>query len=127
MLLWYDTVMKLLTNIFYSTLLVFLSFPSVTFAACGSSGGFSNPLQNICSIADFTKAVLEALVFILFPLAVVFVVYSGFLFIAAQGNSEKLARAKTNFIWTLIGVALLLGAWALSVLIQGTIDPILGK
>ena len=85
-----------------------------------------NPLRDgLSSVAGFAEALLRAAVFILFPIAVVFIVYSGFLFIFAQGNSEDLSKAKRNFFWTIIGVALLLGAWALAMLIQGTIDPIL--
>ena len=90
--------------------------------------GFQNPLSgNLSSISGFVAAFLKAIVFIMFPIAVVFVVYSGFLFVAAQGNPEDLAKAKRNFFWTIIGVGLLLGAWALAELIKGTIDPILGR
>ena len=89
-------------------------------------GALQNPLDGgLNSIASFTAAFLRAVVFILFPIAVVFIVYSGFLFISAQGKPEDLATAKRNFLWTVIGVALLLGAWALAVLIENTIEPIL--
>lgn len=108
-------------GIVFSVALAALSLPVVVFAE------FSNPLKSsLSTVAGFTEAFLKAAVFIMFPIAVVFVVYSGFLFVSAQGNSEELAKAKRNFFWTIIGVALLLGAWALAVLIKGTIDPILG-
>lgn len=120
--LWYHFGMKHIHTAFYTITATALMLPSTTFAA------FNNPLQsNLSTVAGFTEAFLRAVVYILFPIAVVFIVYSGFLFVSAQGNSEELAKAKRNFYWTVIGVGLLLGAWALAVLIKGTIDPILGR
>ena len=105
----------------FSMAVVLLTIPQSVFAE------FSNPLRpGLDSIAGFTSAALKAATYILFPVAVVFMVYSGFLFITAQGNSEKLSKAKMNFFWTVVGIALLLGAWALSELIRGTIEPLLG-
>lgn len=114
--------MKKIQTLFYTCAATLLTVPMIVSAA------FENPLKsNLNTVAGFTEAFLRAVVYILFPIAVVFVVYSGFLFISAQGNSDDLAKAKRNFFWTVIGVGLLLGAWALAVLIKGTIDPILGR
>lgn len=114
--------MKLLRSMYVHAALSVALLPTVVFAE------FSNPLKpGLSTVAGFTEAFLRAVVFILFPIAVVFVVYSGFLFIAAQGKPDDLANAKRNFFWTVVGVGLLLGAWALAALIKGTIDPILGR
>ncbi len=105
-----------------------LSVPGVVSAACSRGGGkgFQNPLCNgLDTVAGFTEAFLNVVTQILFPVAVLFIVYSGFLFVMARGNSDKLGEAKSNFLWVVIGVALLLGAFALATLIKGTIDPIL--
>ncbi|MBL4644804.1 MAG: hypothetical protein JKX80_02975 [Candidatus Pacebacteria bacterium] len=113
--------MKHLRGIFFAIAVFGLTTPVIVFAE------FQNPLKReLDSVAGFTAAFLKAVIFIVFPIAVVFVVYSGFLFVTAQGNPEGLATAKRNFLWTIIGVGLLLGAWALALLIKGTIDPILG-
>ena len=113
--------MNYLKSVFFSIAFLGATLPAVVF---GQS--FNNPLKSdLSSVAGFTEAFLKAVVYILFPIAVVFVVYSGFLFVVAQGNPEGLKKAKTNFLWTIIGVALLLGAVALAALIKGTIDPIL--
>ena len=111
--------MRKLQHIAWCALAYALAVPAFVYA-------IDNPLRdNLSSVAGFVEALLRAALFILFPIAVVFIVYSGFLFITAQGNGEKLTQAKNNFFWTIIGVALLLGAWALAMLIQSTIDPIL--
>lgn len=118
--MWYHIRMKQVRQFVFSVAAAGLLTPVVVFAQ------FKNPLKSgLSTVAGFTEAFLQAVVFIMFPIAVVFVVYSGFLFIAAQGNSDELAKAKRNFFWTIVGVGLLLGAWALAKLIQGTIDPIL--
>jgi len=88
--------------------------------------GLQNPLEGggITSMATFVEKFLKAVVYVGFPIAVLFVVYSGFLFVFAQGNSSDLEKAKKNFWWTIIGVGLFLGAWALATLIRGTVDQL---
>ena len=95
--------------------------PTLLFAA-----GLENPLAGggITSIATFVEKFLKAVVYVGFPIAVLFIVYSGFLFVLAQGNSGELEKAKKNFMWTVIGVGLFLGAWALAELIRGTINQL---
>jgi len=131
--------MNSLKGIIFSIALFGLSMPMFVFAAygnggrsggasvgCNTSGGFNNPLKcNISSVSGFTEAFIKAALYIVFPIAVLFIIYSGFLFITAQGNPEGLKKAKSNFLWTIVGVTLLLGALALAALIKGTIDPIL--
>ncbi len=87
---------------------------------------FENPLRsNITSVSGFVEAILQAATYILFPIGVLFVVYAGFMFIKAQGKPEDLKTAKFNIVWVLIGLALILGAVALSTIIKGTINQLL--
>ena len=58
------------------------------------------------------------------PVCVFFMVYAGFLFVSARGNEEAITKAKKTFLYTVIGVALLLGSWALAKAIQGTVNQI---
>ena len=51
-------------------------------------------------------------------------VYSGFLFVSAQGNPEKLATARKAIMWTIIGAVVVLGASVLASAIEGTVDNI---
>ena len=44
----------------------------------------------------------------------------------AQGNETKLEKAKTTFLWTVIGAAVLLGSWAIAQVIQTTINQLRG-
>ncbi len=44
------------------------------------------------------------------PVVTFFFILSGFLFVTAQGNAEKLKKARLVFIWTLVGTAIIVGA-----------------
>lgn len=54
------------------------------------------------------------------PVAVVFLVYVGFKFVAAQGNAEKIKEARRNLLNTIIGIAIFLGAWTIATVIANT-------
>lgn len=79
-----------------------------------------NPI-NINNVNDFIKVILEGVIKIGIPVVAVAFVYSGFLFVSAMGNPEKLKTAKNAFIYTLIGAAILLGSWALAQLVSDTV------
>ena len=55
------------------------------------------------------------------PVIAIFIVYSGFLFVKAQGNDSKLSEAKQTLLWTMIGAAIVLGATVISGVINTTI------
>jgi hypothetical protein len=87
--------------------------------------GIKNPLGNdIDSIPKFIQTILGFVLLIGVPIIVLAIIYAGFLFVTAQGNSEKLTMAKTTLLYTLIGAALLLGSFVIANAIQGTVDEI---
>lgn len=58
-------------------------------------------------------------------LALFFLIYAGFLYVTAAGNETKVKAAHTTFITTLIGVAIIIGAKAISALLEGTVTNII--
>ena len=48
------------------------------------------------------------------------IIWVGFMFVAAQGNSEKISKARTALLWTIIGGLILIGAQAIALLVQAT-------
>ena len=87
--------------------------------------GLQNPLNsNFSSVPAFIAGALKALAMIALPIITLFLVISGFLFITAQGNQQKLDTAKKNFYFVIIGALLILGAWILATLIAGTISQL---
>jgi hypothetical protein len=87
-----------------------------------------NPLQaaGIENIPQFVEAILNIALKIGVPLIALAIIYSGFLFVAAQGNPDKLKKARQAFLWTMVGAAILLAAVAIAQAIGGTIDQLRG-
>ncbi len=84
-----------------------------------------NPLgDKLTDLPSFMEALLDIVLKIGVPIVALAIIYTGFLFVSAQGNSEKLTTAKKALMYTLIGAALLLGAWMLANAIVGTVDQI---
>ena len=65
---------------------------------------------------------------IIFPiggiLAVLAFIYSGFLYVSAQGNTTKIQDAHRALLYTAIGTAVLLGARVISLVISNTVDQL---
>lgn len=95
------------------------------FIAMAQNKGLQNPLDDsISSIPLLIAAILKVVVMVALPIITLFIVYSGFKFIAAQGNSAKLEEAKKNFLYVIIGAILILGAWVIATLIGGTVSQL---
>ena len=85
-----------------------------------NAGGFPNPLR-VDSLEALLTAVLNIIIYMSFPIIVLMIVYTGFLFISAQGNPQKIEAARKALIWTVIGGLIVLGAKALAVGIEATV------
>jgi hypothetical protein len=112
--------------------IVFSIFVSISFAADGGAAGsiniktgIENPLgDDLNDIPSFITAIINIVLVVGVPIVTLAIIYSGFLFVSAQGSAEKLKKAKDALIATLIGAALLLGAFILAEAIKGTVDDI---
>lgn len=94
-----------------------------TIDTCDPALTLCNPIK-VSTFADFIATVLNIVFVVGVPIVAFFLIYSGFLFVIARGNEEALATAKRNFLFTVIGAALLLGAWVLANAIAGTVDAL---
>lgn len=98
-------------------LLIFtLTVPALSFA----DDKIINPI-NATNINDLIKTILQGVLKIGLPIITLAIVYCGFLFVVAQGNTEKLGEAKRALMYTLIGAAILMGSWAIAQLITNTV------
>ncbi len=98
--------------------LSFLSLPAI------SSAQIINPLGNTTNIPDLVNLVLGYVVQVGAVIAILAFIYSGFLFVKAKGNEKELGEAKTVFVNTVIGVALLLGAKLIASIVVNTISSL---
>ncbi|KKU75486.1 MAG: hypothetical protein A3G60_01010 [Candidatus Ryanbacteria bacterium RIFCSPLOWO2_12_FULL_47_9c] len=89
---------------------VLLASTSNAFAQDRSFGPFTNSKEFrdlLVKLANFiSKFGLSLVAF--------FLVLSGFKFISAQGNVQKLESAKKMFYWTVVGAILVVGAGAIA-------------
>jgi len=84
-----------------------------------------NPLgPKITDIPSFIRELINVVLVVGIPIVALFIIYTGFLFVTAQGNPEKLTKAKSALLYTLIGAALLLGAFVIAQAIGSTVDNI---
>ena len=80
----------------------------------------TNPIK-ANTINDFIKQILVGVLKIGIPIIALAIIYSGFLFVSARGNSKELETAKKALMYSLIGAAILLGSWAIAQIISETI------
>ncbi len=111
--------MRLIRISFINILIFTIFFPFLVKAEI-----VGNPLK-ADSMEDLLKLIIDAAIVILMPLVILAIIYSGFMFLLAQGNEEKLKKAKLNFVWVFIGVAVLLGAKIISAVLQSTAEKII--
>jgi hypothetical protein len=66
--------------------------------------GVTSIAQLITNIANFIVVNIAT------PLAILMIIIAGFRFATAQGNEEKIKKARQNFMWTVIGLAIVMAA-----------------
>ena len=79
-----------------------------------------NPLK-VDSIEGLFQAILDIMLALSVPIIVFFIIYSGFQYVVAQGNEDKLKKANQMLLWSIIGGLIILGARVIFEVISGTI------
>jgi type IV secretory pathway VirB2 component (pilin) len=87
---------------------------------------FENPFAGSgTSLFDFLKTIIDK---ILLPiggiLAVLAFIYSGFLYVVAQGDESKIKTAHKALLYSAIGTAVLLGSWTIATVVENTINQL---
>lgn len=83
-----------------------------------------NPLKNIDTLNGLIVKILNIILTIGVPFVALMIIYSGFLFVKAQGDPKELGTAKSTLLWTLIGGTILLSAWIIAKALAGTVNQI---
>ncbi len=82
---------------------------------------FANPLT-FDNIPDLLLSILSALVVMAVPVIVFFLIYSGFMYVTAQGNPEKIKQASLALTYGIIGGVIILGSWAITAIVRNVVD-----
>ncbi|MBI4086552.1 hypothetical protein HY416_01065 [Candidatus Kaiserbacteria bacterium] len=53
------------------------------------------------------------------------IMYSGFLYVTAQGKPDQITKATKAFTWTIIGAVIVLGAQVLLTIITNTVHSLM--
>jgi len=85
--------------------------------------GIQNPIA-YNSFGAFVSAILDIIITIGIPIAAIFIIYAGFLFVTARGSEDQLKKAKSALVAAIIGTAILLGAKVFADAIDATIQSI---
>lgn len=90
-----------------------------------TTAALDNPIK-ADSFKELADIIANVMIAIGIPVAAIFIIYAGFLFVSARGSEDQITKAKTTFYWTILGVALLVGAKIVASALQTTITG-LGK
>lgn len=74
-------------------------------------------IDNPIKANNFSEVVLafaRLLVTIGIPLAAIFIVFAGFKFVSSRGDEKGITEAKKMLFWTLVGAAVIIGAYAIA-------------
>lgn len=85
---------------------------------CGGAGGGCNLITFINVIVDRVVLPIGGIV------AVLAFIWSGFMFVTAQGDEKKIGEARTALLYTAVGTAILLGARVLTEVLENTINSV---
>jgi len=82
-----------------------------------------NPLKTT-SLCGLVENLLHAVIEIGIPIAVLTLVWIGFKFVMAQGNSIELEAQKKNLRYTILGIVIFLASWMIAVVIANTVNSL---
>jgi hypothetical protein len=80
-----------------------------------------NPLK-VNTISDLVQEAIKIASYVAIILAVLALVYVGFLFVMARGNTDKMTEYKTWLQYILIGVAIIIGARLIVSVVINTLE-----
>src|SRR3989344_1350540 len=84
------------------------------------TGMLENPIK-VGTLTELLQKAIDIVWKLGIPVIVLVIIYTGFLFVAAQGNTTKLTKAKDALLWVIIGSAVVLGSWVLAKALAGTV------
>lgn len=75
-------------------------------------------------LMNLLQGILKFVVRIGSIVVIVMIVFVGFKFVVAQGNPSKIEEAKSMLLWTIVGALILLGAEAIALGIEATVQAL---
>ena len=104
--------MALLKKLYYFILHLGVALPAYA---------IGNPISSN-TFGDLIGKIADVLIAIGIPVAAVFIIYAGFMFVSARGNEEQITKAKSNFFWAIVGTLVLTGAKIIATALKNTVE-----
>jgi len=81
-----------------------------------------NPWAGVNSVFDLVDKLTTVLLNIAIPIAVIMIIYAGFMFLTSAGNSSRITKAKNILWYTILGFAVLLIGKGFFLLIESILN-----
>ena len=85
-----------------------------------------NPLAT-GSIIGFLEAILTIVMVLSVPVIIFFIIYAGFLYVTAQGNSEQVKQATAALTYAVVGGLIVLGALVIVEIISNLVGAFMAE
>jgi hypothetical protein len=102
----------------------FVTEPTALSAATSGVGKIINPLGGTTTFSQVLNIVISTVQVIAGILSVVYIILAGLSFVMANGDPAKITKARTMLLYVVIGVAIIFGAQAISIVVQTTIKQV---
>ena len=97
------------TDIKITALIVALGLPLVL-----TGTALAAPVAGVSNVENFIRSIITVLAGLAGLVATGFLVAGGFTYITSSGNPEHLDRGKRTITWSLVGLAIVIGAFVIS-------------
>jgi TRAP-type C4-dicarboxylate transport system permease small subunit len=98
---------------------------NTTSGGCNNSNGrLCNPL-NYNSVTDLIPRILDIVAQVGLVVCTFFIIFAGFKYVTAAGNSGEIEKAHGILLWAVVGTAVLLGAKVLASILANTVNQII--
>jgi len=105
----------MLKSNFRKTFLLFVFIVIISLPVCvlaqGAGGWTGNEIPDPLGGRDFTditNSIIDWLLIIGVPIAVIMIIYAGFLWMTSAGSEDKVTKARKTLTWALIGLGVLI-------------------
>lgn len=116
-------IMMLLAN--FSLNMVSIPHHNVAYAAEDyGDGKIHNPLGNANTLDQVLSIIISTVQVIAGILSVVYIILAGLKFVLANGDPGKIKTARAMLLYVVIGIAIIFGAQAISIVVRTTITQV---
>lgn len=105
-------------------ILVAVSVLNVDAATNCAPGKICNPLGTTTTLNQVLTIIISTVQVIAGILSVVYIILAGLKFVLANGDPKKIETARNMLLYVVIGIAIIFGAQAISLVVQNTITQV---